>query len=143
MKLISELLTFHKLWWWLAGVFQIVTSSLYALYVDLNFFKTYGWLMVRNMTFAEYLAMQPIEKIADSFNIECDDAISIYDRQSICKNLREMMGSAIYWLLPIPRTIKLQLPYLEHMEIDSKAFEKTKKLFDRLSHENRLKGEQY
>jgi len=131
-KLISELLTFHELLWWIAGVIQVATSSLYALYIDLNFFRTYGWLISRNMTYAEHKAMESVESIADFHNIECDNYLSIYDRQRTYSNIKEMLGSICHWILPIPQTIRLQLPYLQHMKVNSKALENTKKLLNRL-----------
>ena len=89
------------------------------------------------MTFAESVAIKNIQELAESLNIDCENSLSLYDRQDTFKNLKEMIGPFIYWILPIPRRIKLEIPYLSHMIVDTKALERLKKLIIKLRNEEK------
>lgn len=108
----------HSGVWWILTCFQIGISAVYALYIDLGVFRTYAGLLTTNMTYAEHLIMEKLEKEAENLNIDYSHSLSLYDRQSKIRNMKEMLGQFYYWILPIPKKIHLNISEYRHMVVD-------------------------
>ncbi len=126
-KVLSQVLREHSAVWWTATTIQLGVSCVYALYIDLKIFRTYGYLLSKNMTFTEHVVMRRVEEAAEDLALE-PTTFSLYDRQSAMANIREMLGPIYMWVLPIPKSIRLELKQLEHMVVDPKALGEVRRL---------------
>ena len=84
------------------------------------------------MTFAEHASMKSVYEEAERMGIEYEGSLSLYDRQYAIANIMELLGPFYYWFLPIPRPVRIESEYLNHMVVNKKALKVLKQILSKI-----------